>query len=51
LYALAGWQKANGSTLNTSGKVVAATASIGSFEVNSGADTQGLVAIGIRHRF
>lgn len=51
LYALAGWQKANGSTLNTSGKVVAATASIGSFEVNSGTDTQGLVAIGIRHRF
>jgi predicted porin len=51
LYALAAWQKASGTTLNSSGKVVAANASIGSFDVNSGTDTQGLVAIGIRHRF
>ena len=51
LYLLAGWQKATGTTLNTSGKPVSATASIGSFDVNSGTDTQTLVAIGIRHRF
>jgi predicted porin len=51
LYALAGWQKASGSTLNSKGNVVPANASVGSFEVNSGTDTQGLVAIGIRHRF
>jgi predicted porin len=51
LYLLAGWQKATGTTLSTSGKPVAATASIGSFFVNSGTDTQTLVAIGIRHRF
>jgi predicted porin len=51
LYALAGWQKASGTTLNSSGKTVAANASIGSFDVNSGTDTQGLVAIGMRHRF
>jgi predicted porin len=51
LYALGGWQKANGTTLNSSGKVVAADASIGSFEVNSGTDSQGLIAIGMRHRF
>jgi predicted porin len=51
LYLLAGWQKATGTTLSTSGKPVAATASIGSFDVNSGTDTQTLVAIGVRHRF
>jgi predicted porin len=51
LYALAGWQKASGTTMNSSGKSVPANASIGSFDVNSGTDTQGLVAIGMRHRF
>jgi predicted porin len=51
LYALAGWQKASGTTLNPNGKIVAANASIGSFDVNSGTDKQGLVAIGMRHRF
>jgi len=51
LYVLGGWQKASGTTLNSQGKVVAADASIGSFEVNSGTDSQGLVAIGMRHRF
>jgi predicted porin len=51
LYALAAWQKASGTTLNTSGKVVPANASIGSFGVNSGTDTQEFVAIGMRHRF
>jgi predicted porin len=51
LYVLAAWQKASGTTLNSAGKPVAANASIGSFDVNSGTDTQGLVAIGMRHRF
>jgi predicted porin len=51
LYALAGWQKASGSTLNTSGKIIPADASIGSYDVNSGTDKQGLLAIGVRHRF
>ncbi len=51
LYALGGWQKASGTTLNSAGKVIAADASIGSFAVNSGTNTQGLVVLGIRHRF
>lgn len=51
MYVLAGLQKATGTTLNTSGKPVAATASLGSFDVNSGTDTQTLIAIGVRHRF
>ena len=51
LYALAAYQKASGTTLNTSGQVVAATASIGSYGVNSGADSQSLVIFGIRQRF
>jgi len=51
LYALAGYQKASGTTLNTSGQVVAATASIGSYGVNSGANDQSLAIVGIRHRF
>jgi predicted porin len=51
LYALAGYQKASGHTLGTNGKAVAAQASIGDFGVNSGTDTQELVAVGIRHKF
>jgi predicted porin len=51
LYALAGWQKASGSTLNSAGQTISANASIGSYGVNSGTDTQGLVIVGIRHRF
>jgi predicted porin len=51
LYALAGWQKASGTTLNSAGKIITADASIGSFGSNSGTNTQGLVVLGIRHRF
>lgn len=51
LYALAGYQKASGNTLNASGKVVSAQASIGSFGVNSGTSSQELAVVGIRHKF
>ena len=50
-YALAGYQKASGHTLGSSGKSIAAEASIGDFGVSSGADEQALLAIGIRHKF
>ena len=49
LYALAGYQKASGNTLNASGKVVGAQASIGDLGVNSGTDSQALALVGIRH--
>jgi predicted porin len=51
LYALAGWQKASGHTLNAKGAAVDAQASIGDFGVNSGTDTQTLAVVGIRHKF
>lgn len=51
LYALAGYQKSSGTTLNSAGRVIAANASIGSYGVNSGSDTQALAAVGIRHKF
>ncbi|WP_408499886.1 porin [Paraburkholderia xenovorans] len=51
LYALAGYQKASGNTLNASGKVVGAQASIGSFGVSSGTNSQELAVVGIRHKF
>jgi len=51
LYALAAYQKANGSTLNASGATVAATAVVGDYGVNSGASNQALAIVGIRHRF
>ncbi|MGQ7933238.1 porin [Paraburkholderia sp. D1E] len=51
LYALAGYQKASGNTLNASGKVVSAQASIGSYGVNSGTNSQELAIVGIRHKF
>lgn len=51
LYALTGYQKASGNTLNSSGKVVGAQASIGDFGVNSGTDSQALAVVGIRHKF
>lgn len=51
LYALAGYQKASGNTLNASGKVASAQASIGSFGVNSGTSSQELAVVGIRHKF
>jgi predicted porin len=51
LYALFGYQKASGRTLGANGAVVNAAASIGSYGVNSGTDTQELAVVGIRHRF
>ncbi|MFM0661454.1 porin [Paraburkholderia sediminicola] len=51
LYALAGYQKASGNTLNASGKVVSAQASIGSYGVNSGTNSQEVAIVGIRHKF
>jgi predicted porin len=51
LYALFGYQKASGNTLNSSGAVVSADASIGDFGVNSGANSQDVAVVGIRHKF
>ncbi|TKC91181.1 porin [Trinickia terrae] len=51
LYALFGYQKASGNTLNASGAVVSAQASIGDFGVNSGTNSQDLAVVGIRHKF
>ncbi|MFM0044514.1 porin [Paraburkholderia sediminicola] len=51
LYALAGYQKASGNTLNASGTVVSAQASIGSYGVNSGTNSQEVAIVGIRHKF
>ncbi len=51
LYALFGYQKASGNTLNANGAVVKAAASVGSYGVNSGTDTQELAIVGIRHKF
>jgi len=51
VYLVGGYQKAYGNTVSTSGAVVDATASVGSYGVNSGASSQALVVAGIRHRF
>ncbi|WP_369869733.1 porin [Burkholderia cepacia] len=51
LYAVAAFQRASGSTLNASGASVAAQAVIGDYGLNSGSNTQTLVAIGMRQRF
>jgi predicted porin len=51
LYALAAFQKANGTTLSSTGTLTAATASIGSYGVNSGGSKQALAIVGIRERF
>ncbi|AJX14415.1 porin [Burkholderia ubonensis] len=51
LYALFGYQKASGNTLNASGAIVKAAATVGSYGVNSGTDTQELAVVGIRHKF
>lgn len=51
LYVVAGYQKADGTTLNASGNVIQAQASIGSYGVNSGTDTQALTVVGLRHKF
>lgn len=51
LYALLGYQKASGNTLNSTGAVVGAAASIGDFGVSSGTNSQDLAVVGIRHKF
>ena len=52
LYAELAYQKANGDALNSDGTaVVSADASIGSFGSPSGNSTQGLLIMGIRHKF
>ena len=51
LYALAGYQKASGNTLNANGKVVSAQASIGDYGVHSGTNSQEVAVVGIRHKF
>jgi predicted porin len=51
LYALAGYQKASGKTLNATGNVINAAASIGDYGVNSGTNSQELAIVGIRHKF
>ncbi|PRE45518.1 porin [Burkholderia multivorans] len=51
LYALAAYQRASGTTESASGHAIAADASIGSYGINSGANSQALAAVGIRHKF
>lgn len=51
LYALAAYQKASGTTLGANGSTIQAEASIGSFGVNSGTNSQALAIAGIRHKF
>ncbi|MET3234450.1 UNVERIFIED_ORG: putative porin [Burkholderia sp. 1263] len=51
LYALVGYQKASGETLSSSGALVSAQASIGSYGVNSGTGTQALAIVGMRQKF
>jgi predicted porin len=53
LYAMVGYQKASGKTLDQYGNVVNATASIGDVAngISSAGDTQTLVRVGVRHNF
>lgn len=51
LYALFGYQKASGNTLNASGAIVKAAASVGSYGVNSGTDTQELAMVEVHDKF
>lgn len=53
LYGLVGYQKASGSTLDTFGNAVAATASVGDVGngISSATSTQTIVRIGIRQTF
>ncbi|CAG9251791.1 Porin [Paraburkholderia unamae] len=51
LYAIAAWQRANGTTLSSSGKRVAARASLGSYQTDSSGENQVYAAVGVRHRF
>ena len=51
LYVIAAYQSSSGTTLNSAGQVIAANASIASYGINSGTDTQAVAIVGIIHRF
>lgn len=51
LYAIAAYQRASGTTLSSSGRLVAARASLGSYQTDSSGQNQVYAAVGIRHRF
>ena len=52
LYAVAAYEQANGKSLSPDGSsVVSADASIGSYGSPSGTNTQGMLIVGIRHKF
>ena len=52
LYAVGAWQHASGDQRDpTTGALVPATASIGSYGNQSGTENQVMVSVGIRHKF
>lgn len=51
LFALAGYQLANGHTLSSSGAVTGAQASIGDYGISSGSSRQALAIVGMRQKF
>jgi len=52
LYALAGYQRARGNTINGStGQVTVANASFSDFGNDASGDSQTMVLFGIRHKF
>jgi predicted porin len=51
IYALGGYQKASGHTINADGVLAPATASMADFGNDATGDTQGMLMVGIRHRF
>ncbi|SUA90678.1 Outer membrane porin protein BP0840 precursor [Pandoraea pulmonicola] len=50
-YVVGGYQQAAGKTLRTDGSVANATASVGSYGIDAGANTQLLVGMGLKHSF
>ncbi|MFP3711866.1 porin, partial [Paraburkholderia sp. SIMBA_009] len=50
-YALAAYQKASGRTADGAGGSTAATASIGSYGLDSGKNSEAMVLLGVRHQF
>ncbi|WP_321893637.1 porin [Paraburkholderia tropica] len=51
VYAVLGYQRASGRTLNAAGESVEATAVIGDFATSSGTNSQALAVVGLRHKF
>ncbi|MCX4156452.1 MULTISPECIES: porin [Paraburkholderia] len=51
VYALAAYQKASGRTADGTGGSMAATASIGSYGLDSGKNSETMVLLGVRHQF